>query len=235
MSEALLSGRGLSYSIGGRPARVILRDLNLDAYGGQILGLVGPNGVGKTTLIRLLVGRLRPTSGEVVLRGEVLAPKLSLAARARRGMGYLPQQPSVFRSLSVWENLMSVPCAAAEAAQAVLERVSLSGAKDRSASQLSGGERRRLEVARLMLMRAQVVLCDEPFAGLDPIGITALSDLLRELAASGCAVVVTDHRVEALFPLCDEIALMLDTQIVRRASPAVLEKDLLVRERYLGV
>jgi len=231
MSEVLFSGRGLSYSIG---SRALLRAVDLDAFSGEILGLVGPNGVGKTTLIRLLVGQLRPSAGEVRLRGCVLPPKLSLAARARLGVGYLPQQPSIFRALSVCENLMAVPGARAANAEGVLEKVSLVDARERPAAQLSGGERRRLEVARLMLMKVDVLLCDEPFAGLDPLGIASLSELFRELAGAGRAVVVTDHRVEALFPICDEIALLLDTQIVRRASPELLSQDVLVRERYLG-
>ncbi len=217
-----------------RRRRPVLTGLNWDLRAGTLHGLVGPNGAGKTTAMEIAAGLLPSYGGEVVYDGATLPPQTSLAARARRGIGYLPQGGSAFRRLSVQENLMAVPGADVLRAAQIAEAVGLGALRGVRAEDLSGGERRRLEIGRLLLLRARLLLCDEPFAGLDPLGVTDLSRLLQAIAADGCCVVVTDHQVEAVFSLCSRVAVLLDGRLHRDAPPEVLRRDPVVQSRYLG-
>lgn len=220
-----------------RAGRRVLGGVSLDVCAGRCVGLVGPNGAGKTTLMTVLAGLVRPRSGAVWLCGRALGPREGLAQRARLGLGYLPQGPSVFARLTVWENLRAVPGATVARCESMLSRVGLVALREQPARLLSGGERRRLELGRLLLLEGlRVLLCDEPFAGLDPLGVEAVGGLLREVAAGpqGCGVLVTDHGVETLFGLCDEVAVLLDGRVAVRGERAVVESDAAVRSRYLG-
>lgn len=230
MEDEALVVEGLRKRYGSTP---VLGGVSFALSRGVILGLVGPNGAGKTTCLKIVAGTLRADEGEVRLDGSALG-RLGLAGRARAGLGCLSQGGSVFRALTVWENLCAVPGATREARQRVLEQIGLASLAGAMGERLSGGERRRLEIGRLMLMRGlKVLLCDEPFAALDPEGVLAVSALLRSAASRGCAVLVTDHHVDALFALCDEVALLVDGKIARRTAPDELSDDPALR-RYLG-
>jgi len=229
--SVVLEGRGLRKRLGGVQ---VLTGLNVTLEEGRLLGLIGPNGAGKTTCLRILTGLLKADAGEVWFDGVQWPSQRGLAWRARKGLGYLPQHPSVFRALSVWENLRAVPGSTQDMCEAVLEEIGLQGLATRWARDLSGGERRRLELGRLMLMPLRVLVCDEPFAALDPQGIAAVGGLLRKICQGGGAVLVTDHQLEALLGLCDDVALLIDGHIARQGPAAEMRRDPMVRTRYLG-
>ncbi|MDX9720522.1 MAG: heme ABC exporter ATP-binding protein CcmA [Myxococcota bacterium] len=217
-----------------RRGALILNRLSFSLAEGELVGLVGPNGVGKTTLLEVLVGRLRPASGELWWRGEQWPWAWELSRRARMGVGYLPQGPSVFRQLSVWENLRAVPTRDDTDLEAIIERVGLTARLDARAGSLSGGERRRLELARLWAMGSTLLLCDEPFAALDPQGVEAVCAILRELSGQGRCILLTDHRVELVASLCPRLMVLLDGHIARDGKASELRADAFLQERYFS-
>jgi lipopolysaccharide export system ATP-binding protein len=234
---ALLVARGLLKRRGGRP---VVQDVDIDVFPGEVVGLLGPNGAGKSSTFHLLTGRLQADGGTVVLAGQALTG-LPLWQRARRGLGYLPQEPSLLLDLTAVDNL----CLALEArgarpqdarreARARLDRVGLAELGDRPARSLSGGEARRVEIARCLAGAPSVLLLDEPFSGVDPVAVSALQALIRELAASGMAVLLTDHAVHATLPICDRAIVLVEGRTLAQGPPAVLAADPHVRARFLG-
>jgi lipopolysaccharide export system ATP-binding protein len=226
-----------------RGTKTILRGVELAAKGGEVLGVLGPSGAGKSTLFRALVGEIGASGGRVELFGEDVT-KLPLWARARRGLSYVPQTPSVLWDLSVRDNLSSYfrvvypkATTAEESAanEKLAKRVALEDRLDVRAGELSGGERRRLELARALTRPPKVLICDEPFAGVDPQQASRLGDMLRSLAESdGVCVMLADHHVEEALRVCTRAVLLLDGEVAAEAEPEAFRAHPLVASRYLG-
>jgi lipopolysaccharide export system ATP-binding protein len=219
-----------------RGGRAILRGVDLEARAGEVLGVLGPSGAGKSTLFRALVGEARPDRGTVTLDGEDIT-HWPLWRRARAGIGYVPQGPSVLWDLSVRSNLLAFrrvarmpPADPVEAA----ERVGLGHRLEVAASELSAGERRRLELARALTRSPRVLVCDEPFAGVDPAGAERLGNLIRDLAAGGATVLLADHHVSEALRICTRALLLLDGAIAIGAAAQDFASLPLVRGSYLG-
>jgi lipopolysaccharide export system ATP-binding protein len=236
-------------SHGVRVARgetTILRGVSVEAHAGEVVGVLGPSGAGKSTLFRSLVGELAVEDGRIVLDGEDVT-RVPLWARARRGLAYVPQTPSVLWDLSVRENLRvyrrivhgtgwlrrASPDEDASIDR-LARRVDLDGHMDVRAGELSGGERRRLEIARALTRPPKVLVCDEPFAGVDPRAASRIGDMLRDLAHSGVAVLLADHHVAEALRICSRALLLLDGQVAVDADPETFQEDPLVVGRYLG-
>jgi len=239
-AKCLLEGHGLTVK---RGERTVLRSVSLQLFPGEILGVLGPSGAGKSTLFRALTGE-EPSAAGSVSMGGVDVSRWPLWRRARAGIGYIPQSPSVLWDLTPLENLRTFAALSATSssatsstgsdADALLERVDLTHRRDVRAGQLSAGERRRLEFARALVKRPQALVCDEPFAGVDPAGAERLGRLLRTLAADGVAVVLADHHVEEALRTCTRAMLMLDGEIAVEGTPEAFREHETVRGRYLG-
>ena len=229
----VLQARGLEVVRGGR---TLLRDVSLSLAAGEIVGVLGPSGAGKSTLFGALIGDPPADSGVVHL-GDDDVTGWPMWRRARKGLGYVPQSPSVLWQLTARQNLAAFAqvCGTKLDVPAVAERVGLTARLDVRAGDLSAGERRRLEVARAACVRRPtVLLCDEPFAGVDPVGAARLGALLQELAIEGVAIVLADHHVDEALALCTRAFLLLGGQIALEATPEDFRRDPLVRQRYLG-
>jgi len=229
----VLEGLGVRVVRGGK---AILRGVDVRARAGQVLGVLGPSGAGKSTLFGALVGELALDAGTVRFEGEDVT-RVPLWVRARRGLGYVPQTPSVLLDLTVRDNLETYARVAGVEPDvaAAAERVELTQRLDVRAGSLSGGERRRLELARAVTRMPKALVCDEPFAGVDPAGAARLGDLLHALARDhGVAVVLADHHVAEALRVCDIASLLLDGEIAVTAEPRAFEAHELVRGRYLG-
>ncbi|GDX82002.1 lipopolysaccharide export system ATP-binding protein LptB [Deltaproteobacteria bacterium] len=215
--------------------RVVVDDVSLSVRGGEVLGLLGPNGAGKSTVFRMLAGVEVPDSGDVLLGGLPVGA-LPLDARARRGLGYLPQEDTLFRDLDVHDNVALALDVSGKRGNVatILERVGIESLSARRVTRLSGGERRRLEIARLLAIEPVVLLLDEPFAGIDPIAIAGLQRLIRGLAADGVGVLLTDHAVRETLGTCDR-AVVVDAGVVHASgTPAEVAANPHARARYLG-
>jgi len=233
----LLQARGLVKSFGRRK---VVDGVHFHVSQGEIIGLLGPNGAGKTTSFRMTVGLIRPDAGEVILAGQNCA-RLGMYRRARLGMGYLPQEPSVFRRMTVIDNLIAVletmPMTRTERlaeARRLLEELELSHLEDSMADTLSGGERRRLELSRALATRPTILLLDEPFAGVDPINVQEIQDLVRSMRDKGLGILITDHNVRETLRLTDRAAIIHEGKILREGNAIELIHDEQVRRIYLG-
>jgi lipopolysaccharide export system ATP-binding protein len=230
-----LVARGLRV-VRGRKA--ILRGVDLEAHAGEVVGVLGPSGAGKSTLFRALVGDPPPTEGTVQLAGQDVT-RWPLWRRARAGVGYVPQEPSVLWDLTVRGNLEAyrriarLPVTDGDVGAAAA-RVALDNRLDVRAGELSGGERRRLEVARAITRSPRVLVCDEPFAGVDPAGAERLGALLGELARGGATVLLADHHVAEALRVCTRAVLLLDGSVAVAASTEEFPLHPLVQGRYLG-
>ena len=227
-----LKVRGLRVVRGGR---TVVDGLDLDVAPGSVVGLLGPNGAGKSSAFLAIAGLVPRAAGTVSLGGVDLGDA-PLWARVRSGLGYLPQGASVLRRLSVRDNLRLVDLGAATppAVEAALDAAGLRARADAPAVSLSGGERRRLELARALMARPQVLLLDEPFSGVDPVAIDDLSTRLRALRATGLGILLTDHAVQDALPLCDEVCVLDGGAVLARGHPAAIAANARVVERYLG-
>jgi lipopolysaccharide export system ATP-binding protein len=214
----------------------VVRGVTLSLSEGEVVGVLGPSGAGKTTFFRALVGELGLASGRIELEGHDVS-RDPLWRRVRRGMGYVPQTPSVLWDLTVAQNLETFERLARVAPVGAREwarRVELGERLAVRAGELSGGERRRLELARALLGQPKVLVCDEPFAGIDPAGAERMGDLLRQFANGGSAVVLADHHVAEALRVCDRAVLLVDGRVEASGAPEAFREHPLVQSRYLG-
>jgi lipopolysaccharide export system ATP-binding protein len=228
-----LRGEGLRVLRGGK---AILRGVAIEAAPGEVLGVVGPSGAGKSTLFRALVGELPVAAGSVFLDGQDISG-WPLWRRARAGIGYVPQTPSVLYSLTVRANLVTyhrIVHGTDGDPRAAAERVGLTSRLDVLAGELSAGERRRLELARAITRPPRVLVCDEPFAGVDPVGASRIGELLQGLSRSGVAIVFADHHVAEVLAICTRALLLLDGEVATVSDPVSFQEHPLVQGRYLG-
>jgi lipopolysaccharide export system ATP-binding protein len=236
VSDPLLAAEDVTVRLGGAP---VLRGVSIAVRAGEVLGVFGPSGAGKSTLFRALAGEGRIERGRVRIDGADVT-SLPLWDRARRGLGYVPQTPSVLLDLTALENLAVFRRLARPARAdgpdpaALLADLGLADRAGVPAGSLSGGERRRLELARALSASPRVLLCDEPFAAIDPHGADRIGARLRALRDGGAAVVVADHHVAAALRLCDRAALLLEGEVAVVADPAGFRDDPQVRRHYFG-
>ena len=223
-----------------RAGRWIVDGVDLVVRTGEIVGLLGPNGAGKTVTLSMVVGILKPTSGRVLI-GNSDVTTLPMHLRARRGLGYLPQERSVFTGLSAEDNVAAIledrgmkRREARRRADAILVQFGLSHVRDTRAVQLSGGEQRRLEVARSLAIEPHFLLFDEPFAGIDPLTIESLHKILVQLRASGVGILITDHNVRETLTLCDRAYVLFDGRVLAEGTPEELIANDAVRAHFLG-
>ena len=233
----VLAAEGLVKTYGGR---AVVRDVSLDVTAGEIVGLLGPNGAGKTTTFSIVVGLVTPDAGAVRL-GDQDVTELPMYRRARAGISYLPQEPSVFRKMTVENNLLAIletlelsPGQRAERCEALLEEFGLTALARNRAYTLSGGERRRVEIARSLVLSPYFLLLDEPFAGIDPIAVLDIQQIVRRLATSGIGVLITDHNVRETLSIVDRAYIIHGGEILRSGTPLALSSDAAVRKIYLG-
>ena len=220
--------------------RVVVRHVDLDVNRGEIVGFLGPNGAGKTTLFQMLVGLISPTRGEVFLDKKPVT-SLPLYRRAALGLSYLPQEPSIFRKMTVEENIraiveMDLPGADERATrvQALLEEFNLLNFGKQMAATLSGGERRRLEIARALVRSPHFLLLDEPFSGIDPLVVIEIQQILFRLKNKGIGIFITDHNIREILAVCDRAYIMHGGEILFSGTPAEMVESTLAREIYLG-
>jgi len=234
----ILRATGLTRSFGKRR---VVAGVDVHVGAGEIVGLLGPNGAGKTTTFRMILGLLRPDAGRVML-GDRDISHLPVYKRARLGIGYLAQEPSIFRSLSVEENLRIVMewipglgrSEAEERTEGLLERLHLTALASQKAGQLSGGEQRRLEFARVLARNPRLILLDEPFANVDPITVEEIQGILESLRSEGMGILLTDHSVRETLSITDRACIIVDGQVIRHGPARELVNDPLVRKTYLG-
>lgn len=220
--------------------RAVLHDVSLEVRQGEVVGLLGPNGAGKTTCFYSVMGLVRPDSGRIFLDGRDITD-LPMYRRAILGLGYLPQETSIFRGLDVEENILAVLEVSEPEAETRRERLEtllgefgLTALRDSPPMSLSGGERRRCEIARALAADPTIILLDEPFAGIDPISISDIRELVRELKSRGIGVLITDHNVRETLDIVDRACIIYDGQVLFQGTPEALVADQEVRRLYLG-
>lgn len=239
MSEgrAVLRGEALVKAYGRRR---VVDDVSLQLSQGEVVGLLGPNGAGKTTTFYMIVGMIRPDQGQVFLDATPIH-RLPMYRRARLGLGYLSQEASVFRRLSVEDNLKAiletVPISAAERTERLerlLVELRVAHLRRSHGHQLSGGERRRVEIARALTTNPRFILLDEPFAGIDPIAVSDVQAIISQLKAMGLGILITDHNVRETLTITDRAYILFEGKIIRAGTAAELVKDETTRQVYLG-
>ncbi len=220
--------------------RRVVNEVSIKVAKGEIVGLLGPNGAGKTTCFYIIVGMIRPDGGSVLLNGADIT-KLPMYKRARKGIGYLPQEASIFRRLSVEDNIMAIletlPLSKEERArrlESLLEELGVGHVRKSFGYQLSGGERRRVEITRSLVTDPSFMLLDEPFAGIDPITVQDLQGIVRKLKERGLGVLITDHNVRETLSITDRAYIMYEGKILRSGTAEQLANDPDIREIYLG-
>ncbi len=232
-----LAIEGLTKSYRGRP---VIQDISLHIQSGEVVGLLGPNGAGKTTTFYCVVGLVRPDAGRVLLGGQDVT-RLPMYLRARSGVSYLPQEPSIFRKMTVEQNLIAIletlDMPREEIRQrtaSVLEELKIAHLAKSRAYNLSGGERRRAEIARALVISPSFILLDEPFSGIDPIAVADIQKIIYQLKRKGIGLLMTDHNVQETLRITDRAYIIAEGRIFRKGSPDQLAADPKVREIYLG-
>ncbi len=220
--------------------RKVVREVEVNVKAGEIVGLLGPNGAGKTTSFYMIVGLVRPTAGKVFFNGKDVT-NVPMYKRARMGMGYLSQEPSIFRKLSVQDNVLSIletlPISGKERKrrlEQLLEELKISHLAKQPAYTLSGGERRRLEITRALVTNPSIILLDEPFAGVDPLAVADVQEIVKTLKEKGLGVLITDHSVRDTLAVVDRAYLLCEGQVLREGDSDFLVNDEVSRELYLG-
>ncbi|MGH6959160.1 MAG: LPS export ABC transporter ATP-binding protein [Dongiaceae bacterium] len=221
--------------------RTVVREVSLAVNAGEIVGLLGPNGAGKTTSFYMMVGQIAPDDGRIEIDGEDVT-SLPMHARARLGVGYLPQEASVFRRLSVEDNILAILEMRAdlggaqrkEELERLLAELHIAHIREGLGLSLSGGERRRVEIARALAANPRFILLDEPFAGVDPIAVKDIHTIITHLQGRGNGVLVTDHNVREMLKICARAYILNEGQVIADGTPEALEADETVRRVYLG-
>ncbi len=220
--------------------RAVVDHVSISVGQGEIVGLLGRNGAGKTTTFRMIIGMIAPNNGTVIFDGVDVA-KMPMFKRARRGMGYLSQEPSVFQRLTVWDNVMAVMetmnlsrSDRHERCEHLMEQFGLTLVQDHMAQTLSGGERRKLEIARALVTNPTMILLDEPFSGVDPIAVEELQHEIRGLKDRGISILLTDHNVRETLSVTDRTYIIDSGRVLREGPPQELVNDELVKKTYLG-
>ena len=222
-------------------AREVVRDFSLELKPGEVAGLLGPNGAGKTTCFYMIVGLVPADGGAILLDGADIT-SLPMHARARRGVGYLPQEPSVFRRLSVADNVLAVlelredldAQGRAHELQSLLEELQVAHVAGQLGASLSGGERRRVEIARALAAKPRLMLLDEPFAGVDPISVSEIQKIIKHLKQRGIGVLITDHNVRETLGICDHAYILNEGSVLAQGTPEHILEHPDVRRVYLG-
>ena len=221
--------------------RQVVRDVSFQLTSGQIVGLLGPNGAGKTTSFYMLVGLVRMDHGRIFLDNKDLSP-LAMHERARRGIGYLPQEPSIFRKLSIADNIMAILETRSDLTKAqknakletLLEDFHITHIRNSLGMSVSGGERRRAEIARALALDPTFILLDEPFAGVDPISVAEIKKIIESLKCRGIGVLITDHNVRDTLAICEKAYIVSEGAVIAEGTPAEILANELVRQVYLG-
>ena len=239
MSEpaARLRAEGLTKSFVGRR---VVDDVTIEVHPGEVVGLLGPNGAGKTTSFHMIVGLTRPDAGRVFL-GDLDVTALPMYERARRGIGYLPQEPSIFRKLTVEQNILAIletlDLTAAERTERLrqlLDELGIAKVAKSKALALSGGERRRLEITRALVISPLFMLLDEPFAGIDPIAVVDIQGIVSQLKRRGIGVLITDHNVRETLGICDRAYIVNEGTVLEEGTPMQIADSPRARQIYLG-
>ena len=235
MSELIVENLRKSYK-----ARTVVQDISLTIKSGEVIGLLGPNGAGKTTSFYMMVGLVPLDEGRILLDGSDLS-HMPIHMRARMGLSYLPQEPSIFRKLTVSENIMAIlqlqdisEEEMNERLEALLEDLHITHIRDSAAVSLSGGERRRVEIARCLASDPSFVLLDEPFAGIDPIAVIDIQQIIRFLSSRNIGVLITDHNVRETLGICDRAYIVNQGHVFASGIPSEIVANESVREVYLG-
>lgn len=235
---SVLTADGLSKAYKGRK---VVRGVSFSVSSGQIVGLLGPNGAGKTTTFYMVVGLVAADSGSILLDGSDITSE-PMYARANMGLSYLPQEPSVFRKLTVEENIMAIletknfssDAERKEVLELLLAELGLTRLRRSIAASLSGGERRRVEITRALANDPKIILLDEPFAGIDPIAIRDIQNIIRRLTEKGIGVLITDHNVRETLGICEKAYIFVDGTILEEGTPQEIAKSDKARRYYLG-
>jgi lipopolysaccharide export system ATP-binding protein len=220
--------------------RTVVNDVSFSVSTGQVIGLLGPNGAGKTTSFYMVVGLLFPDQGRVLIDKENITA-LPMHVRAKQGISYLPQNTSIFRRMTVTENLLSVMevCeidgrARTKFLEELLEKFRISHIRDSLGASLSGGERRRVEIARALIIKPKFLLLDEPFAGIDPVTVQEIQQIILSLKEEGLGVLITDHNVRETLDSCDKVFILSQGEVIANGGPKEIYENQMVREAYLG-
>lgn len=220
--------------------RTVVNNISVEVNQGEIVGLLGPNGAGKTTTFYMIVGLVKPNEGKIFLNGENITP-LAMYRRAKRGVGYLAQESSVFRKLSVEDNILAVlemttlsKSDQKEKAESLLEEFHLTAVRKNMGAVLSGGERRRTEIARALAVSPSFILLDEPFAGVDPIAVEEIQGIVAKLKKKNIGILITDHNVNETLSITDRAYLMFEGNLLKEGTAEELASDEQVRRIYLG-
>ncbi len=243
LTSSRLQAQGLQKSYG---SRMVVKDIHLAVAAGEVVGLLGPNGAGKTTTFYMVVGLVRADAGVIEMDGQPLQ-HLPIHVRSRLGLSYLPQEASIFRKLNVQENIRAVlelqldadgrafkPARMQELLDGLLHDLSIEKLRDSPAPALSGGERRRVEIARALATQPRFILLDEPFAGVDPIAVLEIQRIIGFLRARGIGVLITDHNVRETLGICSRAYIISAGKVIAQGPPAAVLADQRVREVYLG-
>jgi len=233
----MLNVKDISKSIKGKK---IVSKVSIEIHESDIFGLLGPNGAGKTTTFYIIAGLLNPDDGEIKLSNQDIS-KLPMHKRSKLGIKYLPQEPSVFQNLTVYENLLGLAELSfknnkdiTDFVSSSIEEFGLSDITQLKGRQLSGGQRRKVEIARTLAAKPKIILLDEPFAGIDPIAIEDIKKVLKKLSGKGIGILITDHNVRETLEICNQAAIISNGEIISKGTKEKLISDKLVKEVYLG-
>lgn len=235
MSELIVESLRKKYK-----SRTVVQDISLQLNSGEVIGLLGPNGAGKTTSFYMMVGLVSLDGGRILLNGKDLS-RMPIHQRARMGLSYLPQEPSIFRKMSVAENIMAIlelqkltQAQMEDRLEALLQELHIMHIRNNTAVSLSGGERRRVEIARCLATNPSFILLDEPFAGIDPIAVLDIQKIIRFLAARNIGVLITDHNVRETLGICDRAYIVNEGRVFAAGRPSEIIHNDSVKEVYLG-